>query len=268
MKQEVHDLRRGSIIKTKLLYIVCLLVSRLLLSSGFAQEYTAQWHLPEGAKARLGRGRLINIKFSPDGTRIAVPTPIGIWVYDAHTSDAGSLFARTQTGERAKAFAVSKGLPEALAFSPDALNIASVHGNSIYVWDTATGTAFAMLDQHPDSIKALALSSDSTTLATASGDWTVRLWDVRTGSYLGSLMAHPSAVNAVAFSPDGKILASAGSTLRLWDVATRELLHADSKDVGSINLLVFSPDGKTLASGGEWDRAGHLWDGTAVEHMC
>ena len=246
--------------KTKLLYIVFFLISCLLLSSGFAQEYTTQWHVPEGAKARLGRGRLINIKFSPDGTRVAVPTPIGIWVYDAHTGEVVSLFPETQTGERDKPFLVSTGLPEALAFSPDALNIASAHGNSIYVWDTETGTAFAMLDEHPDSIKALALSSDSKTLATAGGDWTVRLWDVRTGSYLGSLMGPPSAVNAVAFSPDGKRLGSAGSTLLLWDVATRELLHADSKDLGSIQITVFSPDSKTVATGGGWDRTVHLWD--------
>ena len=51
--------------KTKLLYIVCLLISCLLLSNGIAQEYAAQWHLPEGAKARLGSGKLNNVIFSP-----------------------------------------------------------------------------------------------------------------------------------------------------------------------------------------------------------
>ena len=45
--------------KTHPLYIVCLLLSSLLLSNGFAQDYATQWHLPEGAKARLGRGKLI-----------------------------------------------------------------------------------------------------------------------------------------------------------------------------------------------------------------
>ena len=132
---------------TKLFYITCLLISCLLLSNGFAQEYTAQWHLPEGAKARLGRGKLNHIIFSPDGTRVAVPTAIGIWVYDAHTTKAVSLFSGIQTGEIDKYLPTKP--PEALTFSTDALIIASAHENRIYVWDTATGTAFAMLDEHP-----------------------------------------------------------------------------------------------------------------------
>ena len=244
--------------KTKRLYIVCLLIPGLLLSNGFAQEYAAQWHLPEGAKARLGRGKLNNILFSPDSTRVAVPTSIGIWVYDAHTTEAVSLFSGIQTGEIDKYLPTKP--PEALTFSADALMIASAHGNTIYVWDTATGTAFAMLDEHPDAIKAIALSPNNTKLATAGGDWIVRLWEVRTGKYINSLIGHPGAVNAVAFSPDGKILASAGSQLRLWDADTGELLNADHTDLGSIDHLAFSPDGKILASSDGWSRAVHLWD--------
>ena len=244
--------------KTKLLYIVCLLIPYLLLSNGFAQEYTARWNLPEGAKARLGKGKLNNIIFSPDGTRVAMSTSIGIWVYDVHTNEAVSLFTGIQTGEIEK-YIVTKP-PEALTFSADALIIASAHGNSIYVWDTATGTAFAMLDEHPDVIKGIALSPDSTKLATAAGDGTVRLWEVGTGKYLNSLTGHSGSVNAVAFSPDGKILASAGVYLHLWSADTGELLHADNKDLGSFNQLVFSPDGKVLASSSGWDRTAHLWD--------
>ena len=244
--------------KTKLLYIVCLLIPCLLLSNSFAQEYTARWHLPEGAKARLGKGKLNNIIFSPDGSRVAVSTSIGIWVYDVHTNETVSLFTGIQTGEKERF--IPKPPPKALTFSADALILASVHGNSIYVWDTATGTAFAMLDKHPDVIKGIALSPDRTKLATAGGDWTVRLWEVGTGKYLNSLTGHPGAVNAVAFSPDGKILASAGIALRLWNTDTGELLHADDTDLGSATQLVFSPDGKTLASGGGLDRMVHLWD--------
>ena len=244
--------------KTHLLYIVCLLLANLLLFESLAQDFAAQWHLPEGAKARLGRGKLINIKLSPDSTRVVASTTVGIWIYDAQTGEVVSLFTEKQA-EKKDGFFI-KTPPETLTFSTDALIIATAHGNSIYVWDTFTGNAFAMLDEHPDSINALALSPDGTKLATAGGDWTVHLWEVNTGKYIKSLMGHPSAVNAVAFSPDGKILASAGSTLRLWDANTGELLHADNKDLGSISLIAFSPDGKTLATGGGWDHTVHLWD--------
>ena len=244
--------------KTHLLYIVCLLLSNLLLSNGFAQDFAAQWYLPAGAKARLGRGKLNDIKLSPDSTRVVASTAIGVWIYDAQTGEVVSLFTEKQAVEKDGFF--SKTPPEALTFSHDASIVATAHGNSIYVWDTFTGNAFAMLDEHPDSINAIALSPDGTKLATASGDWTVRLWEVNTGKYINSLTGHPSAVNAVAFSRDGKILASAGSTLRLWDADTGELLHADSKDLGSIDLLAFSLDSKIVATGGGWDHTVHLWD--------
>ena len=48
------------------------------------QPYT-QWGLPPGALARLGKGAITDIQYSPDGTRLAVATYIGVWLYDAHT---------------------------------------------------------------------------------------------------------------------------------------------------------------------------------------
>ena len=54
----------------------------------FAQD-SPQWHLPEGATARLGKGRISGeIAYSPDGTRLAVAGSIGIWLYDAQTGEA------------------------------------------------------------------------------------------------------------------------------------------------------------------------------------
>ena len=50
----------------------------------FAQDYT-QWSLPDGAKARLGKGTISEIAYSPDGTRLAVAGSIGIWLYDTAT---------------------------------------------------------------------------------------------------------------------------------------------------------------------------------------
>ena len=106
--------------KIHLLYIVCLLLSSSLLLNGLAQDFAAQWHLPEGAKARLGRGKLINIKLSSDSTRVVVSTSIGIWIYDAQTNEVVSLFTEKQTGEKDRF--LSKRPPEALTFSPERVN--------------------------------------------------------------------------------------------------------------------------------------------------
>ena len=56
-----------------------------LTQDSFARDHT-QWRLPEGAKARLGKGWLSgNIAWSPDAKRLAVGSSIGIWLYDAHS---------------------------------------------------------------------------------------------------------------------------------------------------------------------------------------
>ena len=67
-------------------YLFVILFSMLqLLPIGFAQDYT-KWELPEGAFARIGKGSVTgDIVFSPDSTIIAIPSSIGIWLYDAQT---------------------------------------------------------------------------------------------------------------------------------------------------------------------------------------
>ena len=41
---------------------------------------STEWKLPEGAKARLGKGEIDEIAYSPDGTQLAVRSSIGIWL--------------------------------------------------------------------------------------------------------------------------------------------------------------------------------------------
>ncbi len=48
------------------------------------QDYQT-WSLPNGAIARLGKGRVRYPAFSPDGSHLAVVTFIGAWLYDVDT---------------------------------------------------------------------------------------------------------------------------------------------------------------------------------------
>ena len=55
------------------------------------KDYT-KWELPKAAKARLGKGKVNDIKFTPDGKHLAVETAIGVWLYDTNTGEEIALF--------------------------------------------------------------------------------------------------------------------------------------------------------------------------------
>ncbi|MGH3722434.1 MAG: helix-turn-helix domain-containing protein, partial [Pseudonocardiaceae bacterium] len=77
---------------------------------------------------------------------------------------------------------------------------------------------------HTGAVNTVVFSPDGRTLATGSGDQTVRLWNMTDPAHptpLGPpLTAHTGAVNAVVFSPDGRTLAtgSGDQTVRLWNM--------------------------------------------------
>ena len=232
--------------------IVLILLSLFSLNT-FAQDYT-QWGLPEGAKMRLGKGRLSgSIAYSPDGTRLAVASDIGIWLYDTTTHQEVALL----TGHTDR-------LPS-VAFSPDGLIIASASWDgTVRLWDARTGEHRQTLD-HRNRLTSVVFSPDGLIIASASWDGTVRLWDVHTGEHRQTL-DHTGAVPSVAFSPDGLIIASASwdGTVRLWDAHTGE--HRQTlKGHNAVNSVAFSPDGRTLASA-SWDHTVRLWDAHTGEH--
>jgi WD40 repeat protein len=69
---------------------------------------------------------------------------------------------------------------------------------------------------HTAAVLAVDISPDSSLIASASIDKTIKLW--RDGTEVATLKGHQAAVKAVDFSPDGKILASASEdgTIKLW----------------------------------------------------
>jgi WD40 repeat protein len=65
------------------------------------------------------------------------------------------------------------------------------------------------LEGHSGDVNSVAFSHDSTRLASASRDSTVKIWDASTGACMHTLKGHSSPVSSVAFSHDSTRLASA-----------------------------------------------------------
>ncbi len=201
---------------------------------------------------RIGKGWITGkIAYSPDGALLAVPSSIGVWVYDANTGAEANLL----TGHRS--------IVRSVAFSRDGLTLASggsSRDKTVRLWNARTGTHLRTLEGHTRSVESVAFSRDGLMLASggSSRDNTVRLWDVLTGRHLHTLEGHTHSVESVAWSPDGSILASGDDdhTVRLWDVREGEPLHVLKANSG-VRALAFSQDGLTLAAGGGTIR---LWD--------
>ncbi|QGZ89939.1 nSTAND1 domain-containing NTPase [Microcystis aeruginosa] len=122
------------------------------------------------------------------------------------------------------------------------------------------GREYNRLKGHDGSVYSVSFSSDGKTLATGSGDNTIKLWNVETGQEIRTLTGHNEGVNSVSFSSDGKTLATGSfeKTIKLWNLETGQEIRTLFGHTYFYSVS-FSPDGKTLASG-SFDGTIKLWN--------
>ena len=236
-----------------ILAIFILLLIYTFPRNGITQGDT-QLNLPEGAKARLGKGEITGISFSADGSQIAVGSATGVWLYDA------------RTGVERKLLTNHVSRTDLVTFSPDGKMLATGTSNAILLWDVASGNLLKSINRQNAQIKSLRILEDSKALLCENHDGLVRLWDVKTGIEIKSFnLKYSEGFRDVLRSAFGYEVTTAGVYLnkiqenglyavgykngKIWlkDATTGKHLKTFQGPKGYINQLVFSPDGTTLA---------------------
>ncbi len=224
------------------------------------------WALPEGAVARLGRGRIRGgLTFSPDSDSLAMATDIGCWLYDLETLTPRALWN------------TERGMVSAISFSHDGQWIAT--GNmdgtvknkdgTVKVWDAQTLQCVSTIGS-PQTIHHISLSPDGKHLAMSGGTWTaVYAWRANTTTpilnFAFTQKRRVSHASSTAFSPDGSLFAykSGYNLTSVMAIETGEIVAElpdtyTEKPVGCVKLA-FSPCGEFLA-GCNWKDTVHVWE--------
>ncbi|KAH8731665.1 hypothetical protein GQ44DRAFT_585451, partial [Phaeosphaeriaceae sp. PMI808] len=117
------------------------------------------------------------------------------------------------------------------------------------------------LEGHSNIVSSVVFSHDSTRLASASRDSTIKIWDASSGACLQTLKGHSYWVNSVVFSHDSTRLASASrdSTIKIWDASSGACLQTLKGHSNIVSSVVFSHDSTRLAST-SWDSTVKIWD--------
>lgn len=239
------------------------------------EDYT-QWGLPEGAKARLGKGVFTDMQLSSDGTRLAIASSAGVWLYDVSTGDEIALITE------------NTALIGLVAFSPDGTTLATAGGdNKCRIWDVETQKLLSTF-RGPDWLWTLAFLDDGKTLVGEglidkvshplvdgeSWRWDVPkvwIWDVSSGKRLGDFTTELPKFNRfkdVRFSVKVKAFVDSSrvifafenkdETISVKDGRTNREIVTLPKPEWEVRAFGFSPDGKRLAIA--TSRNVHLWD--------
>lgn len=200
-------------------------------------DYTT-WALPDGAIARLGRGDVNDMAFSPNMQYLVVVTDIGIWFYALPKLTPIALWL------------TKKRYTKFVTISPDSRWLVSygVNEDTVKVWDInrAIGVAHSEDSYQPDNSKPI-FTTDSQYLFNGIGQWCAQ-----TGKLLKefdrSQLHLNNAVTDSTFSSDGSLVIGERFNNQndhpevvVWDVKTGEQIAVLSEDSMEHTLFWWNP---------------------------
>ncbi len=163
-----------------------------------------------------------------------------------------------------------------LSYSPDGQYLAAADWNGgVSVWTMPKGILeysiapvedswFGLVkgegDGHRNSVNGVSFSPDSSLLASAAFDDTVKVWHTDSGKLLTTLTGASDWATTAVFSPDNSQIAASSydSRVYLWDIKSSELIRIFEGHKDTVSSVAFSADGKLLVSG-SYDRSVNIW---------
>ncbi|WFU26922.1 c-type cytochrome [Bradyrhizobium sp. CB1717] len=149
----------------------------------------------------------------------------------------------TETAEQVLRF--HSGAVNAAAFLGDGRMATAGADGQIAIWTPGRPQPDQIVEGHAGPIVALAVSPDTSKLASASWDNTVRISSLSDGG-TRVLHGHSQGVNGVAFAPNGQSLVSVGYdlTVRIWPLpdGSPETIMMPAP----LNVVAISPDGEIV----------------------
>lgn len=207
-------------------------------------------------------GRMLAVAFTADDKALVCAIGKDVRLYDL-TRDAAARFLTRHDG-----------LVTSVALSPDGASVfTSSHDHTVKSVRLADGALERRLSGYREQVSSVALSSDSSLLAAASGDslfargsvksgseelspGAIRLWDAHSGRLLQRLGDPSGQFLATALSADGRTLAGGGARrdglgiVHVWEAASGELIWSANDHEAEVLAIAISADGTILASGG------------------
>lgn len=198
------------------------------------------------------------IAFSPDSSRIALPT------LGASNGPGGAVevFA-ARTGKR---LLTLPGAATAAAFSPDGTELAysQTRGDLAYVYTFASHQTTPLVG-NTGTINTINFSHTGTYVVTSADDTTARVFNSFFGTPVEALYGDSQAVSDATFNLDDSLIATASGdgTARVWTTPAPHALAHMVTPLGqyAINL---SPDGRTALLAGPASSNGLLLDSATL----
>ncbi len=198
---------------------------------------------------RWGYGRVIDATYSPDGQKLAVATPLGVYFYDANTTE---LLATISTTSVLLSFALS----------PDWNYLAIGLGwpdNDIQIWSVPDASMLYAIDHYDYGVYRLTFSPDAQTLyASTSSQPTA--WQVSDGRQIES--GYPGGT----LSPDRQLAAffDQDNNIHIWRMENgwfvdTQQITPSSTEIQNITTIAISPDGQLVAAG-DWNLNVAVWN--------